>query len=117
MSHILCHSDLCTEQLIYISALSRLRESAEISAVRYTYLNGTVSPCPWLRCIYFYVFLYAFAHLLTNFSNREIHFTLMHILKEDFETIIIQSDDANSRWNADFRKKYSPKAEKGLRAF
>ena len=39
---ILCHLHLCTEQLIYISALSKLRESAEISAVRYTNLYGIV---------------------------------------------------------------------------
>ena len=31
---LLFHSHLCTEQLIIISALSKLRESAEISAVR-----------------------------------------------------------------------------------
>ena len=30
---LLCHSHLCTEQLIYISALSYLRKSPEISAV------------------------------------------------------------------------------------
>ena len=36
------HSHLCTEYLIYISALYKLRESAEISAVRYTNLNGIV---------------------------------------------------------------------------
>ena len=34
---ILCHSHLRTEQLIYISALSKLRE---ISAIQYTNLNG-----------------------------------------------------------------------------
>ena len=44
---LLCHSYLCTEQLICISALSKLRESAEISAVRYINLNGiVVSPPP-----------------------------------------------------------------------
>ena len=35
---LLCHSHLCSDQLVYISALSKLRESAEISAVRYTNL-------------------------------------------------------------------------------
>ena len=42
---ILCHSrsHLCTEKLMYTSALSKLRESAEISAVRYTNMNGIVS--------------------------------------------------------------------------
>ena len=39
---ILCHSHLYTEQLIYISALSKLRESEDISAFRYTNLNGIV---------------------------------------------------------------------------
>ena len=34
------HSHLCTEWLIYLSAIHMLRESAEISAVRYTNLNG-----------------------------------------------------------------------------
>ena len=38
---LLRHSHLCTEQLIYISLLYKLRESAEISAVRYTNINGT----------------------------------------------------------------------------
>ena len=33
---------MCTEQQIYISALSRLQERADISAVRYTNLNGIV---------------------------------------------------------------------------
>jgi len=31
---LVCHSHLCTEQLINISAVSRLRGSAEISAVQ-----------------------------------------------------------------------------------
>ena len=38
----LYHSHFCTEQLICISALSELRESAEISSIRYTNLNGIV---------------------------------------------------------------------------
>ena len=42
IEEILCSSHLCTEQLIHISALSKLQESAEISTVRYTNLNGTV---------------------------------------------------------------------------
>ena len=37
------HSHLCTEQLIYISMLSKLQESAEISAVWYTNMNGIAS--------------------------------------------------------------------------
>ena len=36
------HSHFCTEQLIYISALSKLQEGAEISAFRYKNLNGIV---------------------------------------------------------------------------
>ena len=36
----LCHSHLCTDQQIYIIALSKLRESAEISAVQYTKLHN-----------------------------------------------------------------------------
>ena len=39
---ILWHSHLFTEQLINTSALSKLQESAEISAVRYTNLKGIV---------------------------------------------------------------------------
>ena len=39
---VLWHSHLCTEQLIYIPAPSKQRESAEISAVRYTNLNDIV---------------------------------------------------------------------------
>ena len=42
MIQILCHLNLCTEQLIHSTALSKLRESAEISAVRYTNLKGKV---------------------------------------------------------------------------
>ena len=39
----LCHSHLSTEQLmIYISALYKLRESAEISSIRYTNLKSIV---------------------------------------------------------------------------
>ena len=38
----LCQSHLCTEQLIHTSALSELRESAEISAVWYTNLTNIV---------------------------------------------------------------------------
>ena len=41
--NILYYSHLCTEQLIYVSALSKLRESADISAVRYTNLNGRLN--------------------------------------------------------------------------
>ena len=37
--HILCQSQLCTKQLIYITAQSKLRESTEISADRYTHLE------------------------------------------------------------------------------
>ena len=37
---ILCHSHLCTEQLIYI--FNRLSKLRELSAVRYTTLNGIV---------------------------------------------------------------------------
>ena len=40
-SIIQCLSHLCTEQLKYIYELSKLREGAEISAVRYTNLNST----------------------------------------------------------------------------
>ena len=40
--YVLYHSNLCTEQLIYTSGLSKLRESAEILAVRYTNLHGIV---------------------------------------------------------------------------
>jgi len=40
---LLCHSHLCTEQLVYISVLSMLRESAGISTVRYTNLNCIVA--------------------------------------------------------------------------
>ena len=53
---ILCHSYLCTEQLIYISAL-KLRESAEISAVRCTNLNGIVNGennIFWVKISYVY---------------------------------------------------------------
>ena len=39
---ILCHSHLCTEQLIYISLLYKWRKSVEISAVRYINQNGIV---------------------------------------------------------------------------
>ena len=39
---VLCNSQLCTEQLIYISTLSKLRESVVISADRYTNLNNIV---------------------------------------------------------------------------
>ena len=39
---LLCHSHSSTKELIHISALSKLRESAEISAVRYTNLNSIV---------------------------------------------------------------------------
>ena len=39
---MLSYSHLRTEQLIYISALSKLRESAETSAVLCTNLNGIV---------------------------------------------------------------------------
>ena len=35
IGHYLPFTCVCTEQLIYISALSKLRESADISAVRY----------------------------------------------------------------------------------
>ena len=41
-----CHLHLCIKQLIYISALSKLRESAEITAVRYTNLNGIKDHAP-----------------------------------------------------------------------
>ena len=34
------HSNLCTEQQMYIPEPSKLRESADISAVRYKNLNG-----------------------------------------------------------------------------
>ena len=40
---MLCYSHLRTEQLIHISALSKLRKSAEISAVRYTNMSDIVS--------------------------------------------------------------------------
>ena len=56
---ILCYSHVCTEQLIYITALSKLQESAEISAVRYTNLNGSV-PKPNLIMNLFFHFIFAF---------------------------------------------------------
>ena len=39
---LLCHSHLCTKQLIYTSLLYKLQESAAISAVWYTNQNGIV---------------------------------------------------------------------------
>ena len=39
---ILFHPLLCTKPLICISALSKLQEAAEISAVRYTIMTGIV---------------------------------------------------------------------------
>ena len=69
-----CHLYVCTELLIYISALSKLRESTDISAVRYTNLNGIVQqfvsvhcfnltqklaslllPYEWWSCLFFFI--------------------------------------------------------------
>ena len=46
---ILCHSHLCTEQVINISALSKLREIAEISAVRYKNLKVIIQLISYKR--------------------------------------------------------------------
>ena len=39
----LCHSHSCTEQLISLLSKMLMRESVEISAVRYTNMNSIVS--------------------------------------------------------------------------
>ena len=59
---------LCTERLIYISALSNLRERAEISAVRCTNLSSKV-------------------HYLFDTLNLTTTKTLLKIMSWNYETV------------------------------
>ena len=75
--HIVFHSHLCTEQLInkHISVLSKLQESAEISAVRFTNLNGIV-------CVY--VIVLVFSRLTENLTHTNTQH--IHVLPRNIQT-------------------------------